>query len=68
MTTPNLQSNTLHPFIPENGSGFSEHHLKYCRKFYKTYPILNAIKPNSLQVANKVLRQHHFYKNKSVIL
>lgn len=29
---------------PEYGSGFSERQLKFCRQFYKLYPIGNALR------------------------
>ena len=29
---------------PEYGSGFGERQLKYCRQFYKIYPIGNALR------------------------
>lgn len=29
---------------PEYGSGFGERQLNFCRQFYKTYPIVNALR------------------------
>ena len=30
--------------VPEFGSGFSYRQLAFCRQFYKTYPIVNALR------------------------
>lgn len=39
-----LIKNLAERLEPEYGSGFSERQLKFCRQFYKTYPIGNALR------------------------
>lgn len=39
-----LIKNLAKEIMPEYGSGFSERQLKFCRQFYKIYPIGNALR------------------------
>lgn len=39
-----LIKNLAKEIEPEYGSGFGERQLKFCRQFYKTYPIGNALR------------------------
>ena len=39
-----LLKNLSKELVPEFGSGFSYRQLAFCRQFYKTYPIVNALR------------------------
>ena len=39
-----LIKNLANEIEPEFGSGFSKRQLSYCRQFYRTYPIVNALR------------------------
>lgn len=39
-----LIKNLAKEIEPEYGSGFGERQLNFCRQFYKTYPIMNALR------------------------
>ena len=39
-----LIKNLAHTIEPEFGSGFGERQLKFCRQFYREYPIVNALR------------------------
>lgn len=42
---------------PEFGSGFGERQLKFCRQFYKTYPIGNALRSQLNRTQYRMLIQ-----------
>ena len=39
-----LLKNLAKALVPEYGSGFSYRQLNFCRQFYRTYPIMNAVR------------------------
>jgi hypothetical protein len=39
-----LLRNLANTIEPEFGSGFSYRQLVFCRQFYRTYPIVNAVR------------------------
>lgn len=44
----NLIRSLAQQIKPEYGSGFGERQLKFCRQFYREYPIVNTLRYQSI--------------------